>query len=249
MKAFFLILFLLSFISVKAEYKQLSKHSSVRVFPDTRVYFNIEEFKDGEEIDLKFKMDFIIAYINLKESYTFQIQQVSALDPENDNLWNNLPSVTSRDVKDKWNLEYTYSWTEKKKHGNNYLLIIPLAPFSEFETVLKGKIEIENPGGLSIGAIIGIVLGVTIAVIIIICLIVFFICFRRHSKVAFILRPQPQPLSAPPQQLTNQSSEIQQTLAYQQPPTYQLSDFQQSPLYMQPPNYQQQPTYQPPTGY
>ena len=249
MKVFFLILFLFSFISVKAEYKQLPKHSSVKVFPDTRVYLNIDGFKDDEAIDLKFTMDFIITYINLKGSYTFQIQQVSALNPENDTLWNNLPSVTSRNVKDKFYLEYTYSWTEKKKHGNNYLLIIPLAPFSGFNKDLKGKIEIENPGGLSTGAIIGIVLGVTIAVIIIISLIVFFICFRRHSKVAFIMQPQSQPLCAPPQQLTYQSSEIQQTLAYQQPQAFQSSNFQQSPLYMQPPNYQQQPTYQPPTGY
>ena len=128
------------------EYKELKKHSSVKVPPDTRVYFDLSKFDVGESIEFEITMDLSVR--GDRSNYEFQIDQVSAISYISDN-WDSLPRVTSRKVSCEIGGECTFSWAGYSK-----------------------KIEIEHlGGGLSAGAIAGIVIGCIVFVAIIVIMI------------------------------------------------------------------------------
>ena len=169
----FLFLSFLLFSSTFCQYKELSKHGSVKVIPETKVYMDISSFKTGELISFEITMDLFYGSSDT-DSYTFKIDQVPASNYYDPDCWNNLRIVTNKNVT-KSGDDYTFSWEEIKQEGKNYIYIFPPAPFPDFYTFWGEKIKITNlGGGLSTGAIIGIVLGVIFFIIILIILI--FVC-------------------------------------------------------------------------
>ena len=161
MKKFFsFIIILSSFIFVLSDtYKELSKHSSVRVAPNTKVYFDISSFENGELISFEINMDLFFGSYNTRDSYTFYIEQVSANSYYDSKYWNNLRKVTNKNVSCSASSDCTFTWDEIKEEGKNYIYIIPPTPFNDFYTFWNEKIKITHLGGLSAGAIVGIVFG------------------------------------------------------------------------------------------
>lgn len=163
---FQIVLYLSLIILIHCDgYKELKKHSSVKVSPNTRVYFDLSKFDVGESIEFEITMD--LSNGGNRNNYVFEIDQVSAISYISDN-WASLPRETSSDVSCKSGGECTFSWEETKEVGKDYIYIIPLAP----DTGYSKKIEIEHlGGGLSAGAIAGIVIGCIVFVAIIVIMI------------------------------------------------------------------------------
>ena len=163
---FQIVLYLSLIILIHCDgYKELKKHSSVKVSPNTRVYFDLSKFDIGELIEFEITMD--LSNGGNRNNYVFEIDQVSAISYNSGN-WASLPRVTSSDVSCKSGGECTFSWEETKEVGKDYIYIIPLAPYPGYSK----KIEIEHlDGGLSAGAIAGIVIGCIVFVAIIVIII------------------------------------------------------------------------------
>lgn len=142
------------------KYSQLKKHSSVKVAPLTRVYFDIKDFETGELISLEIKMDLFFG--GNTNRYDFYIEQVPATSYYDPYYWDldHLRFVENGNVTCDSDRECTFTWEEIKEEGKNFIFIIPPAPFDDFYTFWDKKIKIKNPGGeLSGGAIAGIVIG------------------------------------------------------------------------------------------
>ena len=242
-----IILFFFLFTLVSCNYKELSKYSSVSVIPDTYVYLDITSFKTNQVISIEITMDLFFA--SQTSYYKFQIDQVEATSYTDYNCWKNLRTVTNKNVTtDGWH-DYTFTWSEIKQEGKNFLFIIPPAPFSDYYDFWGYKIKINNTGGLSTSAIIGIVVG-AIALIAIIGLIIY--CCRRKTTYGTVISTNTQPIVVPmiTQPVYQAPASIEPpNPVYQQPPNYQQPIYQepqnyQQPLYQQPPNYQQPQIYQ-----
>jgi hypothetical protein len=53
-----ILLLILSLLSLSCcEYKELKKHSSIKVIPNTNVYLDLSKFKTGDLISFEIKMD------------------------------------------------------------------------------------------------------------------------------------------------------------------------------------------------
>ena len=170
------ILLILSLLSLSlCQYKELKRHSSVKVIPDTKVYLDLSKFKTGDLISFEIKMDLFFG--TETSFYEFYIDQVPASSYYDPIYWNNLRKVKNANVSCDIDRDCTYKWEEIKKEGSTYIYIIPSAPFSDFYTFWGEKIKIKNKGGeLSAGAIVGIVLGV-IAFIAILVIMIVCCCF------------------------------------------------------------------------
>ena len=156
--------FLLQF---SLNYTQLKKHSSVKVMPNEKVYFDLSSFEVGDLITIEITMD--LFWGGDRNKYTYQIDQVPATSYY-DSYWNTLRKVTNRNVSCDDD-DCTFTWEEIKREGSTYIYIIPLAPYSNFINHNE-KIKIKHPGGdLSAGAIVGIVLGcVAFVVLVSVCI-------------------------------------------------------------------------------
>jgi len=165
-----IILSIIHISSSFIEYQKISKYSSSRVKPDTRVYIDISSFKTGELIKLELSMDLFWGPYSSRSSYTFKIGQHYSKDIEYDSYWTNLNWVTNRNYTCSGTYCY-YPWNEIKQAGTNYVLIIPPAPFDSFYTSHNEKIKVNHLGGLSAGAIVGIVFGCVGGVVLLIVLI------------------------------------------------------------------------------
>ena len=166
-----IILSIIYISSSAIEYQKISKYSSSRVKPDTRVYIDISSFKTGELIKLELSMDQAMNLGN-KNSYTFYIGQKYATDIKYDYYWQNLTKVVNKNYTSSSFSYYYYPWNEIKQAGTNYVLIIPPAPFDSFYTSHNEKIKVNHLGGLSAGAIVGIVFGCVGGVVLLIVLII-----------------------------------------------------------------------------
>ena len=153
-----IILSIILISSSAFEYQKISKYSSSKVKPGTRVYIDISSFKTGELIKLELSMDQFWSPYNTKYSYTFNIGQKYATNIEYDSYWTYLNSVTNRNYTCSGFYCY-YPWNEIKQAGTNYILIIPLEPFTGFYSNHGELIKVNHLGGLSAGAIVGIVFG------------------------------------------------------------------------------------------
>ena len=165
-----IILSIIHISSSAIEYQKISKYSSSRVKPDTRVYIDISSFKTGELIKLELSMDQAMNLGN-KNSYTFYIGQKYATNIEYDSYWTYLNSVTNRNYTCSGFYCY-YPWNEIKQAGTNYILIIPLEPFTGFYSNHGELIKVNHLGGLSAGAIVGIVFGCIGGVVLLIVIII-----------------------------------------------------------------------------
>ena len=157
------------------QYKELSKHSSVKVEPNTKVYFDTSSFTVGDLISFEINMDVFFGDSKCQEQYEFYIEQVPATSYYDPNYWNlaNLRKVINKNVSCSGG-DCTFTWEEIKEEGKNFIFIYPPAPFDDFYTFWGEKIKITHlGGGLSAGAIVGIVFGclafVVILIIIIVC--------------------------------------------------------------------------------
>ena len=173
---FILLLILSSFLSVlSSNYKELPKHSSVKVSPGTRVYFDLSPFKTGELISFEIILDLIFD----KDEYKFQIGQISSNSPYDVSSWENLHTVINKNVScDDFGDECTFTWDEVKQDGKNYIYIIPSKPSY---SLWDGKIKIKHLGGLSAGAIVGIVFG-CLAIFAIIITVISCCCCRLNPS-------------------------------------------------------------------
>ena len=176
------ILLILSLLSLCfCEYKELKKHSSVKVIPDTKVYLDIKNFEIGDLISFEIKMD--LFYGSETSFYEFYIDQVPASTYYDSTYWNNLRRVKNTDVSCNSRRDCTFKWEETKKEGNTYIYIIPPAPFWGFYSLWGNKIKIKHLGGkLSVGTILGIVFGVIAFIVILIVLISLCCCFCPQNS-------------------------------------------------------------------
>ena len=60
------------------QYKELSKHGSVKVAPNTKVYLDISTFPVGELISFDIDMALFHESLSSQESYEFYLEQVPA---------------------------------------------------------------------------------------------------------------------------------------------------------------------------
>ena len=175
---FKLFIILSSIILSLCEYRELPKNDYINVIPNTNVYFDISSFDDGESIDFEFEMDLFYGDYTSKTSYTFKIDQVQATSYSDSTSWTGLRQVTNRNVSCDFDDVCTFTWTEKKQAGKNYIYIIPREPYTGFYSSEHKKIKIthDGNGGLSAGAIVAIVFAVIIFIAIIVLIIVFCCC-------------------------------------------------------------------------
>lgn len=177
----FILLYLSLFSLCFCDYKQLKKHSSVKVIPDTKVYLDLNSFEIGDLISIEIEMNLFFG--GNKKAYTFQIGQVPASTYYDSDCWSNLQSVTNRNASCSNSEKCTFKWEEIKKEGNKYIYITTPAPFDDFYTFWGEKIKIKNPGGeLSAGAIVGIVFGVIAFIVILVILIVCCCCCGQNRQ-------------------------------------------------------------------
>ena len=182
----YLIILLFLSVSADSEYEKISKYSSAKVKPDTKVYLDISSFKVGDEITLEFIMDLFFG--GSKYIYTFYICQ-SLTDSYSDQYyWERLNEKTSTDVKCSSSAVCTFKWTEKKVAGAHYIYIKPPTPFSGFYTRFGEKIKVSHTGGLSAGAIAGIVIG-CIAGAVILIIIIYYCCCHEQPKPEYNTNP------------------------------------------------------------
>ena len=176
------ILLILSLLSlICCDYKELKKHSSVKVIPDTKVYLDLSNFETGDLISFEIEMD--LFYGNQTSFYEFYIDQVPASSYYDPTYWSNLRRVKNANVSCESDNECTFKWEEIKKEGNNYIFIITPEPYSSFYSFWDEKIKIENVGGkLSVGAIIGIVFGVIAFIVILVVLISCCCCYCSQTN-------------------------------------------------------------------
>ena len=166
------------------QYKELSKHSSVKVEPNTKVYFDLSSFPVGELISFEIEMDLLFGDYSSKQQYKFHIEQVPATSYYDPNYWdlNKLRKVTNKNVSCSGD-DCTFTWEEIKEEGKNFIYIYPLAPYKDF-TFWGEKIKITHLGDnsvLSAGAIVGIVFGCIFFIVIIILLIACCCCCRNGN--------------------------------------------------------------------
>lgn len=258
-----LLFILLLSSSICQSYKELSKYSSVTVKPNTKVYLDISSFDVGELISFEIKMDLFFSSSS-RDSYTFKIGQVSASSYYDQNCWNNLQTVTNRNITSADIDDYIYAWEEIKEEGKNFIFIIPLSPYSSFSS-FDNEIKISNIGGLSAGAIAGIVVGVVSFVLIIVLIILLCrycnqccsccsccnCCCGCNCSIPIrsnygVVIPSPPTVQVQVQQpVYPQPQPVYQQPIYQEP-VYQQPAYQvyQQPVYQQPNEYNNQPVYQ-----
>ena len=181
-----IILFFFLFSLVSCEYKELAKYGSVTVKPDTNVYLDITSFNKDEKINLEIIMNL---YKHEQSSYSFLINQVEATSYADKECWDNLTNVTDGNSTSDSSEEYTFTWTEIKKEGKNFLFIIPPEPFDGYSD-LGHEITIKNTGGISLVAIIGIIIGVIILIIVIGTTI--YCCYHHKRTIHHSADDQPE---------------------------------------------------------
>ena len=182
------ILLILSLFSLSiCQYKELKKHSSVKVAPQTKVYLDLSSFKTGDLISFEIEMN--LFYGGNTNYYEFFIDQVSVSSYYDSTYWNNLRRVKNGNVSCNIHDECTFTWEEIKREGSTYIFIYPPAPYSSFYTFWDEKIKIKNlGGGLSSAAIVGIVFGVIAFIAILILIIVFCCCCRQNNQCCLCCR-------------------------------------------------------------
>ena len=113
--------------------------------PDTKVYLDISSFEVGEVIHFEFVMNlFFVDDDSQRESYKFKIGQVTAANYDDPEPWNNLGTVTNRNVTKNDMTHYFFTWDEVKQDGKNYIFILPLTPFENYYKFWKNEIDIKN---------------------------------------------------------------------------------------------------------
>ena len=175
-----------------SQYKELTNNDYINVIPGTKVYFDISSFDVDESIDLEFEMDLFHGNLISRARYIFKIDQVQATSYYDSTYWTNLRQVINRNVTCDFDELCTFTWTEKKKAGNNYIFIIPLEPFNDFYEIWRNKIKIthDEDGGLSTGVILVIVFAGIIFITIIILLIVFCCCTGDRTGCCYRCCPR-----------------------------------------------------------
>ena len=160
-------------------FQKLSWHSSLEVLPETRVYYDISSYNEGDLISFKIYMDYFGSF-SQKGIYRFKIDQVPTSNQFDEEYWKNLRSVTNKNVSYSGHFQdfCTFSWDETKKKGNNFIFIYLPTPFQDFNSFWKRKIKIENVG-ISIGGIIGIIVGCAVFVAILITIIICWVKRRN----------------------------------------------------------------------
>ena len=182
------ILLILSLFSLSiCQYKELKKHSSVKVAPETKVYLDLSSFVTGDLISFEIEMDLFNG--GNTNYYEFFIGQVPASSYYDSTYWNNLRRVKNGNVSCDFDDVCTFTWEEIKREGSTYIFIYPPAPYSNFYTFWDEKIKIKNlGGGLSSAAIVGIVFGVIAFIAILVLIIVFCCCCRQNNQCCFCCR-------------------------------------------------------------
>ena len=79
-----------------------------------------------------------------RESYIFQIDQISSDTYDDFESWNNLRLVINKNVTKTDMTHYIFKWTEVKQPGKNYIYINPITPFENYYNFWKNEIDIKN---------------------------------------------------------------------------------------------------------
>lgn len=238
----FIFLFSITFCN---EIKELKKYSSIKVAPETLVYMDISSFKTGENIYFEIIMDLFFADHNQqKEEYTFNIDQVSYITHDENN-WNSLTSVTTRDKEER--TETIFKWKETKKEGMTYIYIktpTPYNDYSHWENTIEIKNTLKNNATTLAIILCTVIAGIIIIVIIIVCCCC---CCKKKKTYINPIRPvRPTPII----QLQPQMIYPPQNVAYRNIPQQSYSQpgqfsGPQININLNPPNYQSIPPYTP----
>ena len=135
------------------QYKELSKHGSVKVAPNTKVYLDISTFPVGELISFDIDMDLFYGSLSDRESYEFFIEQVPANTYYDSYYWDLtiLHKVINKNVSCSGD-DCTFKWEEIKEEGKNFIYIYPPPPYDNFYTFWGEKIKITHLGGSGLSA-------------------------------------------------------------------------------------------------
>ena len=178
------ILFLILICLIQCfSYKELEKHSSVKVSEDNnRIYFDLSPFDVGDLIQFEITMDLSLG--GDRSKYKFHIKQVEASTYYDSDSWTSTlqEEVSNKNAScDDDYEDCTFSWDEIKGEGKKYIYISLPQPYSSYFSFWGKKIKIKHLGGLSDGAIAGIVLG-CLAFVGIIAAIIGCLCCKLNPR-------------------------------------------------------------------
>ena len=191
-----LIFLLILFLSFTYEaYEKLPQYDSINVIPDTKVYIDMSSFNNGSLISIEIGLDFIHSpSYTYKHTYTYKIGQVAASTFYDPIAWNNLPYVNNSNVTCDSSEYCIFRWEEIKSSGNNFIYILPPAPYNSYYSLYSKKIKIsmikeeeeegkeksKRPNALGI---VGIVFGCIGIISLIISIILYYrICSRKNLQ-------------------------------------------------------------------
>jgi hypothetical protein len=212
MKAISLFCFL-SALVLCTTYQELSKYGSINVKTNDYVYLDISSFKTNEMIHLQINLHKFLSSIS---SFNFKIGQVSVSSYKDSNAWDNLRTVTNRNLISDGILETSFCWTEFKEEGKNYLFIITPDPSKNNAIFKVSTMTIINTGGLSILTKVWVVLGISLPLIAVIILVICVIFSKKESSLESAISER---LNQNQGQINSQPSYPAPNSVYQQPPT------------------------------
>ena len=212
MKAISLFCFL-SALVLCTTYQELSKYGSIHVKTGDYVYLDITSFKTNEMIHLQINLE---KFLSSVRSFKFQIGQVSASSYADYYAWDNLRTVTNNNFISQGLFETSFSWTEFKEEGKNYLFIIAPEPKSSSDFFQVSSMTIINTGGLSILTKVFIVLGISLPLIAFIILVICVFFNKKESSLESAINER---LNQNQGQINSQPSYPAPNSVYQQPPT------------------------------
>ena len=126
-----IILIIITFSFCNDKFHKLT--STIKVYPESYVYFDIKEFNVSQKIKFEFKLP---DFEDRVDYYSFKIGQSSSEDYQDLNEWNNLKTKTSKCASEK-DIKCFYEWTETKLENSKYILIIPLKPLDIYMTEVE----------------------------------------------------------------------------------------------------------------
>ena len=126
-----IILIIITFSFCNDKFHELT--STIKVYPESYVYFDIKKFNVSQKIKFEFKLP---NFEDRVDYYSFKIGQSSSEDYQDLNEWNNLKTKTSKCASEK-DIKCFYEWTETKLENSKYILIIPLKPLNKYLTEVE----------------------------------------------------------------------------------------------------------------
>ena len=175
-----LIFFLLLHLFFCQTIKELRKYDSINVIPNTKIYLDLSNFNDNEEVCFEITMDLYYDIVLDRREYTFYLEQVSFKTHPSSSYWDTLPPVIAK-YKEEYFDEVTFKYDVIKQPGSTYIYLRTPAPFRDYYNIWDNRIKIENVGGSGVNTL-AIVLVIVFVIIIIIIIIIIYCVYTRRKR-------------------------------------------------------------------